>query len=522
MSDRFPKIARFLLAIALGGAATGRASAAQLTSGKLAVAGVEASSETVRIRLETPAGNGNTTDSCWCLGEDGGWSSCSCPKRPAPDEPPRFARSLPADLPLAPADPVAFDPWLAVLEPDERIGSAIRDDDGAIRFGIEFYAGEGSGGVGGFGKFDPVTHRVEIRRGGDLANFSTIALAADGDVTWLATRGQGEGVAAPGGLLRYEWIEGNLTTFAGSEDGPCGVLPSELAISGRRLYVATELGLSVLAIESGEWSHFVRDGERPPIRSTPCEPLLRRLVAEETESADTLVPYESYWGGSRSSAMKWHAAIRPRTMRKLLGARRAISWTDGELFALGSTMPSVGELGERVLRWRGFTADAMVPAISGYASTHPCDPDLRELLITLMTAGAGIDRYDLIRLLHPFAEEPTVVAFVLATFRDRDVIEHAPTLLGDRGPLLLGAIFEAVPGGDVLDALERSVGKILPPTGDAIDLGRASRVAGYYLFVTRPRSLAGYHTWKFQSERDHERIRRRWREELARSGRPPG
>lgn len=117
---------------------------------------------------------------------------------------------------------------------------------GTVWFGISFYDGEGTGGVGGIGRHDPKTGTTTIRRPNVIRDSSIDHIAHDGQWLWLATTGHYECSGHPPthGLVRFDWNADRLETFEGRDDGPCGFVVHDLALDPKYLWVATDLGVS--------------------------------------------------------------------------------------------------------------------------------------------------------------------------------------------------------------------------------------------------------------------------------------
>ncbi len=135
-------------------------------------------------------------------------------------------------------------------------------------FGIGFYDSEGLTGVGGIGRFNPRTRKLEIRRPPLLRDSSSAALLHDGRWLWLATYRQGEGGDHPThGLVRYAWTTDRLVQEVVA---PCGFMVTGMVKLGDVLWVASDMGLS-RRNANDRWEHFVfRVGEDPPIVPMSC------------------------------------------------------------------------------------------------------------------------------------------------------------------------------------------------------------------------------------------------------------
>jgi hypothetical protein len=149
----------------------------------------------------------------------------------------------------------------------QEVGTCL-DHGGYVWFGLAFYDGEGYTGVGGLGRFDPSTGRVELRRPPLLRDWSAGALAHDGKNLWLATWRYGEGGDEPAvGFVRYDWDRDRLVP---EPDAMCGFLVTGVAVVDGVLWVASDGGLSRRRAD-GRWEHLAfRVGEKPAVQRTTC------------------------------------------------------------------------------------------------------------------------------------------------------------------------------------------------------------------------------------------------------------
>lgn len=126
-----------------------------------------------------------------------------------------------------------------------------------IWFGLTFYDGEGNSGVGGYGRFDSVSHRFEMYYPPEIADWSVSALFVEPGAIWLALARRSEGAQYTGGLLR--WDRNSHET----QHLPEAPLIRGIARQGKQLYLATSEGLAIF--EDGEFVRYVldvnRDGE---------------------------------------------------------------------------------------------------------------------------------------------------------------------------------------------------------------------------------------------------------------------
>ncbi|MFZ3073143.1 MAG: hypothetical protein WA162_07865 [Thermodesulfobacteriota bacterium] len=159
--------------------------------------------------------------------------------------------------------------------------SACTERDGFVWFGIRFYQGEGTNGVGGVGRYNPKTKQIETRRPPLLLDSSIKAIVHDGESLWFGTTGEYEclGDTPMHGLVRYKWDSSQIETFEGKDDGPCGFVVHDLLWDNNKLWVATDLGLSLWDAKKGKWYNYVPNPEKtPPMYEIKCEVLYKDLL----------------------------------------------------------------------------------------------------------------------------------------------------------------------------------------------------------------------------------------------------
>lgn len=163
--------------------------------------------------------------------------------------------------------------------------SVCTEHDGAVYFGISFYQGEGSWGIGGIGRYYPQTREVQIKRPRLLRNSSINQIVHDGHSLWLGTTGHYEciGLPATEGLVRFQWETGGIETRTSRYNrGPCGFVVHGFISNDQEFWVATDLGVSMFKRHGPtgrEWKHFVPDLNASPVmRETTCEALYTELL----------------------------------------------------------------------------------------------------------------------------------------------------------------------------------------------------------------------------------------------------
>lgn len=175
--------------------------------------------------------------------------------------------------------------------------------DKKVWFGISYYSGEGIGGIGGIGRYDTNTGKLEVRRPKLLRKTSVHHVAHDGKSLWLGTIGFYEcGDTPTQGLLRYEWDNGSFESFKGKSGGPCGFLVNDLLWRNGQLWVANELGLAKWNSKDNTWTNYLpAPGASPPIQETRCEDNYAasldklKLNAEEYERLNLDSPHSLFY-----------------------------------------------------------------------------------------------------------------------------------------------------------------------------------------------------------------------------------
>jgi len=176
-----------------------------------------------------------------------------------------------------------------VQDVEQRVNACVAQG-GYVYFGIGFYRGEGTTGVGGVGRYDPRTGKMEIRRPAKLRETSVTHLAHDGTSLWIGTGNLHEciGMVPTEGLLRYDWQRDSVEVHpAGS--GMCGFMVRGILIRDGAVVVATDTGLAVLDKGPGtqSWRHLVPDLQASGLmRQTTCDALYERLLRSVSREED--------------------------------------------------------------------------------------------------------------------------------------------------------------------------------------------------------------------------------------------
>ncbi len=159
-----------------------------------------------------------------------------------------------------------------------------------VYFGLSFYSGEGSGGVGGIGRLDLHTGNVDVRRPQLLRTASVDKLLVLDKSVWVTTMNYTEGTTGPGiGIARYDWAQDRLDTFLGTKDGPCGMWANDMLVHDGELWVATELGISRYSLKQGTWRHFVPlNDTTQDLREVSCRDIYQEVASRLSATPEEL------------------------------------------------------------------------------------------------------------------------------------------------------------------------------------------------------------------------------------------
>jgi len=162
--------------------------------------------------------------------------------------------------------------------------TACTEKEGVAWFGLGFYSGEGTTGIGGIGRYERSTGKLEVRRPVPIRNASATSIAVFGDVVWMGTTGFHECMGLPPkvGLVAYKWSgEGGLSTYRGGRQ-ICGFVVHDLQPVGDSLWVATDMGLTRVdkpGSDIPEFKNFVPDpASATGVREVNCRELYRELL----------------------------------------------------------------------------------------------------------------------------------------------------------------------------------------------------------------------------------------------------
>ncbi len=191
---------------------------------------------------------------------------------------------------------LALTDWTHIPDIEQKIGACVQHGD-YVYFGIEFYQGEGTSGIGGIGRYNLKTKEMDIRRPKVLTHTSVNHILHDGKDLWFGTVGHYECIGTPPtkGLIRYEWDSQKVRRIY---RGPCGFVVHGLMADDKALWVATDFGISRLARGRagwGRWHHFVPDlTTESGMRKTTCDALYTEML-DTLRNETTFLPESPYY-----------------------------------------------------------------------------------------------------------------------------------------------------------------------------------------------------------------------------------
>ena len=276
------------------------------------------------------------------------------------------------------------------LEIEQCVAATFTDGD-LIWFGIEFYDGEGTTGIGGFGKYDMKARKIEIVRPSLTINSSIRPLLYDGHSLWFGTYHSWECIGTPpaNGLIRYEWKTGKIQSYEGTDDGPCGFLIRDILRKGRYLWVATDFGLSRWDYRKKKWEHFVpTPGEAIPFRCTICQAIYAELLNSLPKENDPeeCNNFSNYYEQLTNELEEFY----PKFLRGYLLSKTPKEWSGSDLVFLASGSKDFTQLNKEVLSRREISSlDHYI--IKGFKEKKCVDPGWRDYLISVALADKGFD-----------------------------------------------------------------------------------------------------------------------------------
>ncbi|HPA27957.1 MAG TPA: hypothetical protein PK747_06455 [Acidobacteriota bacterium] len=297
-------------------------------------------------------------------------------------------------IPLSKDDAIKYLPNLAKWDFDwcvEQCVSSIYRNGDTIWFGIGFYDGEGLTGVGGFGRYDIKTKRMEIKRPELILDSSISPIVFDGESLWFGTYYSYECLGTPPskGIVRYNWKTGEIESFKGKADGPCGFLIRDFLRQGKYLWVATDLGLSRWDFENRKWDHFLPTlDENQPMKSTSCEALYSDLLKSlpQKDDPDACNNFGTYYTQLTHELEKF----RPEFLRTFLLSKASKEWTRSDITFLAESSKDFDQLNEEVISKVGIgTYDYEIIAGFDKKKNKSIAPGWREYLLKVVFSDKG-------------------------------------------------------------------------------------------------------------------------------------
>jgi hypothetical protein len=258
------------------------------------------------------------------VGKDGRWRMEQPTTVPQQGAPPECAAKLPP-ISLAVEEAIALRPHIAGQDREylalEQNVEACQQVGDVIWFGISYYDGEGSEGVGGVGRYDLATKKLEVRRPAELREASVSHLVHDGNALWLATYASFESGDTPAsGLVRYDW-EKDIAT----PQSLCGFFFHDMVLIRGDLWVASEMGLARGRLgENGlrQWENFIPVLDQPSlVQPVWCEDLYAKLL-ETVPRPEGDVDSDDLWNLLVTPMAKHRPEVVGRILREQLGGKR--------------------------------------------------------------------------------------------------------------------------------------------------------------------------------------------------------
>jgi hypothetical protein len=308
-------------------------------------------------------------------------------------------------------------------------------------FGIGFYSGEGVSGVGGVGKFDLETRRVEIRRPGLIRDSSIGPILYDGRSLWFGTFGRYECLGDPPthGLIRYDWETDRIESFEKKSDGPCGFRVNDLLRERDTLWAATSLGLSIRDDKSGRWRHYVPEpGASPHMRETTCPDLYRALLETiPNRPNEDPNPFTQFFDEL--------ARFQPAFLKNHIKIKTPEAWDCSEIRFLASQAADVEVLLKEIVSFHPTGTRYQGCWIDGFGRRKSNHPKWRDLLLSAL-APKGKNQQpaggEAVKFLEPFQGDDKVAQLLVHRLRtDSYPFREAkmlPSFLGNKSiPVLI-------------------------------------------------------------------------------------
>lgn len=291
---------------------------------------------------------------------------------------------------LSKKEAVALVPRLKDAEHIDQQVSDWTEQGGITWFGISFYSGEGSDGVGGIGRFDPLLNTSVIRRPKAILDSSVDHILHDGEWLWFGTMGHYECLGTPPthGLLRYKWATNQIESFEGKEDGPCGFLVHDLLLEQHALWVATDLGLSRFNRRSKTWDHFVPDPTTSlPMKPTSCAALYSDLLKTIPKDVNPA----SQFGDVPSQLFDTLKRFRPQFLIKQVEKIPPSDLNCEELKLLAARISDYQTLRARLVTHHPVGSRNLICILEAYNGKGARHPEFRDLLLSSLVNAVSQD-----------------------------------------------------------------------------------------------------------------------------------
>lgn len=326
--------------------------------------------------------------------------------------------------------------------------------------GASFYDGEGVSGTGAIARFDTESGILDVRHPRFLRDLSIDHIAAEGSTLWFATTQHFECVGDPfaRGLVRYDWDTARITTYEGSDDGPLGFVVHGLVLTPARVWVATDIGVSMLDRSTGAWRHWIPEGKPGAIKVKETTPSkgFRELVRG--------IPRESLMNDTYTNQLvEGLARFRPRLLREILGEQAASSWRCPEARFLATRMPDFSTFQKRLLRHLRSGSTEYRCAVDSFGEAQHPERAWRMFLLAEAESGRVY-----VRAYRFFRDDPQFEQLLLEHF-DEEAARVLPMVVGQRAvPVLLRELGKNEPEvleAYLVDGLERAAHQRILPDG---------------------------------------------------------
>jgi hypothetical protein len=366
---------------------------------------------------------------------------------------------------------IALRPHLRVGNSVEEKPAACHERDGVIWFGLGFYEGEGSDGVGGIGRYIPATKQIEVRRPEWLRDKSVDRIAFDGHDLWLAISQHYEKDEQPWGLVRYDWEHNELRPLAARDDAPCGFKVVDLLLESEYLWVATDLALSRLDRSTHTWRHWI-PARHGTLRPGSCRPVYERAMNVASELWNCEAAFDT---------ADLVARLAPEVARATILREPALH--SFESSAAGMVAKNPQELRRMV---RGADSAVVPQAMLAFAERKSRDPERRELAFSYAKRTGDTEP------LRYFRDDHEIFEYLLSVARSNDqhrvhkAIRMLPWI-GGRSAVrpLLSIVDVALDSNDqykaitALEALERAAHLRIEADGRITELAANSDTPEY-------------------------------------------